>query len=180
MSTLKSGMCVALILITIVSQLAVPLPHFLVPRWRGISAATNARTCQTTNNAVERRGAQPLAQNGRQLSAVSGFNESWDGCQWGFRGNALICEACAELWAGVGRIWSLKQTSFPCLRLHTANFCRRPDGWVMARSVLLSLHKHVRSTLLDDFFSDRDSSRRLECRGSLSQASTEMRQTASC
>lgn len=105
---------------------------------------------------------QTMASSGAELShrrkrasellAISGFNESWDGCQRGFRGNALICEACAELRAGVGRIWSLKQTSFPGPRLHTANFCRRPDGWMMPMPAPLSLHKHVRSTLLDDIF----------------------------
>ncbi|KAL7369963.1 hypothetical protein ABVT39_014499 [Epinephelus coioides] len=85
-----------------------------------------------------------------ELSAVSGFNESWDGCQRGFRGNALICEACAELCVGLGRIWSLKQTSSSGLTLRRANSHRRPDGWMMAMPG--SLHKHVRSTLLDDIF----------------------------
>lgn len=34
--------------------------------------------------------------------------------------------------------------------MHAANLCRRPDGWMMPVPAPLSLHKHVRSTLLDD------------------------------
>lgn len=84
-----------------------------------------------------------------ELSAISEYNKSWDRCQRGLRGNALIC---ADLQARFRRIWSLKKTHFPRLRLHAANFCRRPGGWMMAMPVPLSLHKHVLSTLLDDIF----------------------------
>lgn len=61
----------------------------------------------------------------------------------GVTGNALICEACNELWAGVARIWSLNS-------LTAESGCTRPGGRMTAGAVPLSLHKHVRSTLLED------------------------------
>lgn len=131
-------MCIASILITIFSQLAVPLPHFLVPRWREIPASPYLRKhtythVQPQTMPLSVAELSRLRKRPSKLLAISGFNESRDGCQRGFRGNALICEACTELWAGVRCIWSLKQTSFPGLRLHAADFCRRSDGWCRCR-----------------------------------------------
>lgn len=53
----------------------------------------------------------------------------------GFRGNALIWKACAELWAGAGRIWSQKQTT----KLHAAKLLQT-SRWTKLMSALLSLY----------------------------------------
>ncbi|KAG7503715.1 hypothetical protein JOB18_043729 [Solea senegalensis] len=70
----------------------------------------------------------------------------------------------------LGRIWSLKQTRFPRLRLHAVDNChRRPGGRTMAMLAPLTLsltQTCVSSHFIGwERFADRDSSRRLECRG---------------
>lgn len=70
-----------------------------------------------------------------------GFEPHWDLMKprmdvgGGFRGNALIWEACAELWAGAGRIWSQKQTT----RLHAAKLLQA-SRWTKLMSTLLSFY----------------------------------------
>ncbi|CAK6982269.1 Hypothetical predicted protein, partial [Scomber scombrus] len=145
-------MCIALILITIFSQLSGPTASFPRPRppdgeeFQPFFPPSQPQTHAHVKARKRCCGAQPAALKRRPSPSsrlYEGLMKVWNGCQRGLRGNALICEACAELWAGVGRIWSLKQTrpppppppsSPPRLRLHAANFCRRPGpgGWMMA------------------------------------------------
>lgn len=133
-SILKSGMWLVLILLWILPVSA--------------DAHTHVKPQMLPLNVELRHRHKPTSE----LSAISAYNKSWDRCQRGLRGNALICKACADLQARFRHIWSLKKTHFPRLRLHAANFCRHPGGWMMAMPVPLSLHKHVLSTLLDDIF----------------------------
>lgn len=72
---------------------------------------------------------------------ASGHEPHWDLMKLrmdvggGFRGNALIWEACAELWAGAGRIWSQKQTTKP----HAAKLLQT-SRWTKLMSALLSFY----------------------------------------
>lgn len=66
-------------------------------------------------------GRRSIVEIGRRVDARPGFtglNESGGG-GGGFRGNALIFQACAELWCdGFGHIWMLGRTG------------KDWDGWV--------------------------------------------------
>lgn len=132
------------------SQLAVPLPHFLVPRWRGIPAA-KSHIYQTTNHDVEQRGAQPSAQTSAQAFRL----------YWGLMKVGMDVKGGSEEmpWSARPALKYVPGSDASGARNRQVSLaCRRPtfadvqmDGWWWSR-VPLSLHKHVRSTLLLDIF----------------------------
>lgn len=121
---------------------------------------------QTSGGELSRRRKRPS-----ELLAVSGFNESWDGgaeeMPWSAR---PVLNYGSE--SDASGAWN-RQVSLGRL-LQTSRWVDDGDAGSCLLTQTCALH------FIGWHFSDGDSSRRLECGGSLSQASTKMRQTASC
>ncbi len=183
MSPLKSGMCIALMLITILSQLAVPPPHFLVLRWEGIPASPcSSKHTHMSNHKRCHRAARSSAAgvNGRpsfrlyQALMKVGMDVRGGSEEMPWSAKPALNYGPGSAASGA---WNRQVPLAGDARgqlLQTSRWMDDADAGSSALTQTCALH------FIGWHYSDRDSSRRLECRGSQSQASTKMRQTASC